>query len=100
MSSEVHNQQTHDYHLVDPSPWPAVGSAASFFLFFGVVVFLHPDMLGVDLEGVVSKLGVWVFMPGLVGVLATMWFWWRDVIREATHEGHHKPVVQLGLRCS
>ncbi|MEE2932372.1 MAG: cytochrome c oxidase subunit 3 [Pseudomonadota bacterium] len=98
MSSEAHNQQTHDYHLVDPSPWPAVGSAASFFLFFGVVVFLHPDMLGVDLEGVVSKLGVWVFMPGLVGVLATMWFWWRDVVREATHEGHHKPVVQLGLR--
>ena len=24
--------------------------------------------------------------------------WWRDVIREATFEGHHTPVVQIGLR--
>ena len=24
--------------------------------------------------------------------------WWGDVIREAEHEGHHKPIVQLGLR--
>jgi cytochrome c oxidase subunit III len=31
-------------------------------------------------------------------VLATMAVWWRDVIREATFEGHHTPVVQLGLR--
>ena len=24
--------------------------------------------------------------------------WWRDVIREATFQGYHTPVVQLGLR--
>ena len=24
--------------------------------------------------------------------------WWRDVIREATFQGFHTPVVQLGLR--
>ena len=24
--------------------------------------------------------------------------WWRDVIREATFQGYHNPVVQLGLR--
>ena len=31
-------------------------------------------------------------------VLGTMAVWWRDVIREATFEGHHTPVVQIGLR--
>jgi cytochrome c oxidase subunit 3 len=30
--------------------------------------------------------------------LATMAVWWRDVIREGEHEGHHTTTVQLGLR--
>src|SRR3546814_17542902 len=29
---------------------------------------------------------------------ATMFVWWRDVIKEAVHQGHHTKVVQLGLR--
>ena len=24
--------------------------------------------------------------------------WWRDVIEEAEHQGHHTPVVQIGHR--
>ena len=35
---------------------------------------------------------------GVLGILATMFFWWRDVVREATFQGHHTPVVQIGLR--
>jgi cytochrome c oxidase subunit 3 len=27
-----------------------------------------------------------------------MFLWWRDVIKEAVHQGHHTRVVQLGLR--
>ena len=27
-----------------------------------------------------------------------MFFWWRDVIREAEHQGHHTPIVQIGMR--
>ena len=27
-----------------------------------------------------------------------MFVWWRDVIREATYQGYHTPVVQLGMR--
>ena len=30
--------------------------------------------------------------------LATMAVWWRDVIKEAEHDGHHTTTVQLGLR--
>ena len=32
-----------------------------------------------------------------LGILFTMFMWWRDVIKEA-HAGDHTPVVQLHLR--
>jgi cytochrome c oxidase subunit 3 len=77
----------HDYHLVDPSPWPLIGSIAALALTFGMVMWMH-DMAG----------GLWVLVIGALGVLYTMFSWWRDVIREGEFEGHHKPVVQIGLR--
>jgi len=99
MTAEAHHDEVkHDYHLVDPSPWPAFGALSGFMLAFGTVLFLHPDMLGQGVTPTLTKAGPWLFVPGLVMVLLTMWFWWRDVIREATVEGHHTPVVQLGLR--
>jgi heme/copper-type cytochrome/quinol oxidase subunit 3 len=35
---------------------------------------------------------------GAVLVLLTMFVWWRDVVKEATFQGFHTPIVQLGLR--
>jgi cytochrome c oxidase subunit III len=35
---------------------------------------------------------------GAIVVLSTMFFWWRDVIRESRTPGLHTPVVRLGLR--
>ena len=35
---------------------------------------------------------------GFIAVALMMAMWWRDVIREATFQGHHTPVVQLGMR--
>jgi cytochrome c oxidase subunit 3 len=75
----------HDYHLVEPSPWPAVGAFGAFILALGVIYYLH----GGPLLAVV---------PGVLVVAYTMIVWWRDVIREAEYEGHHTPVVQLHLR--
>jgi len=86
--------QKHDYHLVDPSPWPALGALSGFVLTFGLILFMHPDLLG----GIGETLGVFSFLPGVAMILMTMAVWWRDVIREAHVEGHHTPVVQLGLR--
>jgi heme/copper-type cytochrome/quinol oxidase subunit 3 len=90
MSGEV----KHDYHLVDPSPWPALGALAGFTLTFGLVLFMHPDMLG----GIGELFGIATIFPGVLLIAATMFFWWRDVVREATFQGHHTPVVQLGHR--
>lgn len=81
----------HDYHLVDPSPWPFVGSIGAFIMMFGGVVFMKPDpVLGMS--------GPWLFYIGLAMVLYTMVGWWRDVTKEAEHQGHHTPVVQLHHR--
>ena len=42
--------------------------------------------------------GLAALILGAILILGTMAVWWRDVIREATFQGYHTPVVQLGLR--
>ena len=79
--------QKHQYHLVEPSPWPAVGSAAGFTLVLGLTMFMHEYAYSVYILG-----------AGVLMVLATMFFWWRDVVREAEYQGHHTPIVQIGMR--
>jgi cytochrome c oxidase subunit III len=75
----------HDYHLVDPSPWPAIGAVGAFVTAVGLVMYMHDS-------------GWWLLPIGLLILAYTMLVWWRDVVKEATFEGHHTPVVQLGMR--
>ena len=77
--------QNHDYHLVDPSPWPFVGAMSAFILAIGAIAAMH------------GASAIYV-VPGTLGVIYTMISWWRDVVREAEYEGHHTKVVQLHLR--
>ena len=90
--AEAHAEiRKHPYHLVDPSPWPVVGAIAAGTLAVGGVLYMH------DIHP--FGLPAWIVLPiGVLLVLGTMAVWWRDVIREATFEGHHTPVVQIGLR--
>jgi heme/copper-type cytochrome/quinol oxidase subunit 3 len=81
------NDQRHPYHLVDPSPWPFVGSVGGLGLTFGGVMFMH------------NYSGGWtLFCLGFITILYTMYVWWRDIIREGTFEGQHTLAVQQGLR--
>ena len=77
--------KNHDYHLVDPSPWPFVGAVSAFIMAVGAVFWMH------------GQVGPAAMTIGLLGVLYTMFMWWRDVIKEA-HKGDHTPVVALHLR--
>ncbi|MDU6242508.1 MAG: cytochrome c oxidase subunit 3, partial [Bradyrhizobium sp.] len=38
--AEAHAKH-HDYHLVDPSPWPFVGSVSAFIMAFGAIAWMH-----------------------------------------------------------
>jgi cytochrome c oxidase subunit III len=85
--AEAHAKH-HDYHLVDPSPWPAIGSVSAFVMAVGAVTWMHQMFAG----------SVYVLLAGAVGVLFTMAGWWRDVIREAESGGFHTRVVQISHR--
>ena len=80
----------HDYHLVNPSPWPLVGSASAVVMSLGGVTWMK------GLFGLPAHTS-WLFFAGLAGVLFTMLAWWRDVVNEA-NAGDHTPVVAIGLR--
>ena len=90
--ADAHAKPEHDYHLVDPSPWPLVGAMSALVMAIGAVMW----MKGMTLGGL--KAGPLVFGAGLIGVLYTMLAWWVDVTREAEHEGHHTRVVQIHHR--
>ena len=75
----------HQYHLVDPSPWPITGAIGALLLALGLIAYMR-------------GYGLLAPVPGILIVAYTMVVWWRDVIREGEHEGHHTPVVQIGLR--
>ena len=91
--AEAHAKH-HDYHLVNPSPWPVVGSVFVFLMAVGLIVWMRSLGGG---AGVFGLRGPTVFAVGAAGVLFVLFMWWRDVIREA-HGGDHTPIVQLHLR--
>ncbi|HWI76128.1 MAG TPA: cytochrome c oxidase subunit 3, partial [Sphingomicrobium sp.] len=78
--------KNHDYHLVEPDPWPLIGAISGGVLFSGAVMWFHEN-----------RYGPIVMALGFLGVLVTMFNWWKNTIDEA-HEGYHTPVVQLHLR--
>ena len=86
----------HPYHLVDPSPWPALGALGGFVLMFGFTLGMHPGLLGPGVESIMKTVNWWVLAPGLLIVLATMYWWWKDVVIES--RTFHTAVVQIGLR--
>ncbi|HVY12436.1 MAG TPA: cytochrome c oxidase subunit 3, partial [Alphaproteobacteria bacterium] len=80
------------YHLVQPSIWPLLGAFAGGILAFATVLFMHKMPLfsiPFGIKGVVI---------GFVLVLAVMFFWWRDVIKEAVVQHAHSPLTKLGFR--
>ena len=80
--------KNHDYHLVDPSPWPIIGSIGALILAIGAIYWMH--------NGQTWSVST-AALVGFVIVLYTMFMWWRDVVKES-HQGDHTPVVQLHLR--
>jgi len=91
--SDSHAQK-HDYHLVDPSPWPIVSSLGAFLMAVGAMMYMHEIPLISSMPGSYSAL----FYVGVIIVLYGAYSWWGDVIREGEKEGHHSAIVQLGLR--
>ncbi|HEV7157381.1 MAG TPA: cytochrome c oxidase subunit 3, partial [Caulobacteraceae bacterium] len=86
----AHEGVRHDYHLVNPSPWPLIGSIFAVAMALGLVVWMK-GLFGLPKHS-------WeLFTVGLIGILITMAGWWTSVVKEA-NAGDHTPVVSIGLR--
>jgi cytochrome c oxidase subunit 3 len=85
--AQITNYQRHGFHLVDPSPWPIFAAVAAWCSTTGGVMYMHGYIGG----GIALAFGIFM-------ILVSMVVWWRDVVREATFEGVHTQIVQLGMR--
>ena len=86
--ADAHAKPHHDYHLVEPSPWPAIGSVSLFVTAVGAISWMHH----------LFAFAPYIFAVGVIGTLYTMFGWGRDGAREATYEGYHTRVVQISHR--
>ena len=78
-------EKKHDYHLVDPSPWPIFCSFASLIVCIGAVYYFTTKNL-------------WLMFIGLAVLFYGAFMWFREVVIEAEHKGDHTPVVQISHR--
>ncbi|MGH6817555.1 MAG: cytochrome c oxidase subunit 3, partial [Methylovirgula sp.] len=90
--ADAHAKPNHEYHLVDPSPWPIIGAFGAFVTALGGIMWMKSIVL------FNATPGSYVFGAGVILILYVMASWWTDVIREAEHGDHHTRVVAIGLR--
>ncbi len=96
----------HEYHLVNPSPWPLIGGIAAALMMIGAVTWMETGAGGLKLGGIADDNsakwftlnGRWLFLVGFSGILLTFVGWWRDVIKESLTGESTSTVIRLGLR--
>lgn len=82
---KIENLTINPYHLVEPRPWPIIGSLGAIFLTRGTAFWFHSSR-------------IILIITGLSIIILTIVQWWRDVIRERTIQGHHTKKTIIGLR--
>lgn len=73
------------FHLVEYSPWPLLASIAIFGIPISSLFYMR--------WSVPFFLYFFLFLTALISYL-----WWRDIVREATYQGHHTTYVVKGLK--
>ncbi len=80
------------FFVPKPSPWPFLGAMAAGTLAVSAVLYMHHIKLGGFHFGL-KEVGL-----GFLCVLAVMWVWWRDVIKEAFVDKSLTKETTTGLR--
>jgi cytochrome c oxidase subunit III len=101
----AHGEVKHDYHLVNPSPWPFLTSLSMFIMAIGAVIYMRGLAMPAEGADTASQLinalfvegDIIIMAVGFVATAACAFGWWADVVRESS-AGHHTPVVDLHLR--
>ena len=79
------NFNFHPYHLVDFSPWPLTRSLGALLLTSGLVKWFHFYSIN-------------LLILGILGIILSIFQWWRDISREGRFQGLHTFKVGVGLR--
>ena len=87
MATSEHHEQHHDYHLVDPSPYPIMTAFSLFALVGAGLSWMKGFHFGPVLTAASAAL-----------LISCCTRWWRSAIREGLIEKKHTLVVQKGLR--
>ena len=82
----AHAKPNHDYHLVNPSPWPFVGSISAFVMAIGAILWFHDIVTAVGAASSASPACSTPCTPG-----------GRTSSRKP-RQGDHTPVVQMHHR--
>lgn len=80
------NFQIHPFHLVSPSPWPFFTSLSLFNLTSNAALAIHN-----------FSNAYYTFYLSLFLVVVSMFFWFRDIVTEATYLGDHSFPVQKSI---
>nr|AIE43807.1 cytochrome oxidase subunit 3 [Lophophysema eversa] len=75
----------HPYHIVEPRPWPILGSLRALLLTRGSIIYFHFRQTT-------------ILITGIITIIFTTILWWRDIIRESSFQGLHTKKVQTGLK--
>ena len=75
----------HPFHLVDFSPWPYTLSCGLLSLTSGLVIYFQYSI-------------IFLVYFGIILIISSMTFWFRDIVRESTYQGHHSLRVITGLK--
>uniref|UniRef100_UPI0030FECCB4 cytochrome c oxidase subunit 3 n=1 Tax=Egeirotrioza rufa TaxID=3132082 RepID=UPI0030FECCB4 len=78
-------KKNHQFHLVDPSPWPII---ISFF----IMNYMSSLVMFFNTKG---KIPMFMFMMIIIFI---MMIWWRDVQRESTFQGNHTLFVMKSMK--
>lgn len=77
----------HLFHMVTPSIWPFFTALALFFFLSGLIFYIHRIWFG-----------GWLVLLGLVNLCICAYYWFSDIITEATFLGFHTLIVRRGLK--
>lgn len=89
---DLQSGKHHPFHMPNPSIWPMLGAFAAGLLAICAVMYMHKA----EWHGI--QIGLKGVFLGFAAVLAVMWVWWRDIIKEAFVEKAHSPITKIGFR--
>lgn len=82
--------RTEQYHVPEQSPWPFITALSLFVVALGAATFIQQNS-GSGIVNATGTYGKYILPLGVSGIIAMMFFWFRDTIHESrNHMNSHQ----------